>query len=77
MIPSWLFTMAMTVDSPRPVPLFSSLVVKKGSKILSQEIPRYACSRVGHTYQDVTPGLGLDIHRGVLFIKHAVFDADA
>ena len=36
MKPPWLWTIPSEVESPRPVPLPMSLVVKKGSKILSR-----------------------------------------
>ena len=32
-LPPWFSTMPCTMDSPRPVPLPSALVVKKGSKM--------------------------------------------
>jgi hypothetical protein len=36
MKPPWLWMIPSEVESPRPVPLPMSLVVKKGSKILSR-----------------------------------------
>ncbi len=36
----------------------------------------HARARVGNADPDVTPGLGLSVHDGVVFIQHAVFGTD-
>ena len=61
MKPPWLLTMASEVDRPRPVPLPTSLVVKKGSKMRSRISGGMPVPRVLDLEQHVGAGLGLDV----------------
>ena len=69
MCPPDCLTKPNTMLSPRPVPLPTSLVVKKGSNTLSSRCGGNSGAGVADGDHDVVAGRDLAVHAGVVFVE--------